>query len=84
MLICFPLPSGYEINLLQSRLERRAITYKDFTDPKWSATHNLLSEILRQKIAFSVSECQYGLGLDELKKAMKEYMMKHPNFPQCD
>ena len=79
MLICFPFSSGCEINLLQSRLERRAITYQDFIEPKWSAAHNMLSEILRRQIL-----CTYGLGSDELKKARREYMKKHPNFPQCD
>ena len=68
----------------QSRPERRRITYKDFTDSKWSAAYNMLSEILRRQIPYKVSICRYGLGSDELKKAMKEYMKKHPNFPQCN
>ena len=58
--------------------------YKDFSDPKWPAAHNLLSKILRQQIPFQVSECQYSLGSDELNKEIKQYMRKHPNFPQCD
>ena len=80
MLIFFPLPLGYEINLLQSILERKVITYKDFIDSKWSAAYNLFSEILRRQIPFSVLECQYGLGSDELRKAIKEYMKNIPIF----
>ena len=83
MLICFPFPSEREINLLQSRPEKRATKYKNFTNSKWFATHNLLSEILRQHIPYQVLEFTYGLGPDELKRATKEYMKKHPNF-QCD
>ena len=84
MLIYFPFPSRREINLLQSKPEKRAIKYKDFTDSKWFAARNLLSEILRQQIPYQVSEFTYGLGSDELKKATNEYMKKHPNFSQCD
>ena len=84
MLICFLFSSGFEISLMQSRPQRRHITYQDFTDPKWFAAHNTLSEILRQQIPYEVSICTHGLGSDGLKKAMKEYMKKHPNFPQCD
>ena len=58
--------------------------YKEFTEAKWFDAHNLLSEILRQQIPFEVSDCQYELGSDELKKGIKQYMKKHPNFPQCD
>ena len=84
LLIQLALPSGHKISQSKSRPEKRAITYQDFIDPKWSAAHNLLSEILRRQIPYLVSEYQYGLGSDELKKAIKEYMKKHPNFPQCD
>ena len=84
MLIQFALSSGHNISQPKSRPERRAIMYQDFIDPKWPATHNLLSEILRQQITFPVSECQYGLGSDELKKGIKQYVRKHPNFAQCD
>ena len=84
MMIYFPFPSGCKINLPQSRHEKRAITYKDFTDSKWFACHNLPSEILKQQIPYQASEFTYGLGSDELKRATKEYMKKHPNFPQCD
>ena len=71
MLICFRFPPGYEINPLQSKPKKRAIAYKDFTDPKWSAARNLLSEILRRQIPYQVSECTYGLESDELRKARK-------------
>ena len=90
MLICFVFSSGHEIDLMQSILESqsrpksRRITYKDFTHPKWFAAHNQLSQILRQQIPFEVSTCRYGLGSDLQKKAIKEYMKKHPNFPQCN
>ena len=67
--------------MCQQRSKSRKITYQDFTDGKWFAAHNLLSQILKQLIPFLVSACQYGLGSDELKKAIKEYMKKHPNFP---
>ena len=66
-MIYFPFPSGREINLLQSRPEKRAIKYKDFIDSKWFAAHDLLSEILRQQIRYQVSEFTYGIGSDELK-----------------
>ena len=81
MLIYFPFPLGYEINLLLYKPERKAITYQDFIDPKWSAAHNLLSEILRRQIPYQVSECAYGLGSNELRKVRNEYMKKHT---QCD
>ena len=81
MLIWFPLSSGKKISQPKRRLERTAITYKDFSDPEWSAAHYLLSEILRQQIPYEVSNFQYGLGSDELKKGIKQYMKKHPNFP---
>ena len=45
--------------------------YKHFTEAKWFNAHNLLSEILRQQISFEVSDYQYGLGLDKLKKGIK-------------
>ena len=83
MLICFLFSSVREINLMQSRPKRRRITYQDFIEPKWSAAHNTLSETLRQQIPYEASISTYGLGSNELKKA-KEYMKKHPNFPQCD
>ena len=63
-------------------MEGLAAMYKEFTNPKWFAAHNLLSEILRQQIPYEVLDCQYGLGSDELKKGIKQYMKKHPNFPQ--
>ena len=84
LLIQFSLPSGHKISQIKSRPEKRAITYKDFIDPKWPTAHNLLSEILRWQIPYPVSEYQYSLGSDELKKATKEYMKQYPNFPQCD
>ena len=84
ILIRFSLSLGHNISQPKSIPERRAITYQDFIDPKWSTAHNLLSEILRQQIIFLVSECQYGLGSDELNKGIKQYMRKHPNFPQRD
>ena len=84
MLICFLFSSRCEIDFMQSRPERRRITYKDFTDSKWPAAHNKLSEILRQQIPFEVSIYRHGLGSDGLKKAIKEHMKKHPNFLQCD
>ena len=58
--------------------------YKEFTDPKWFATHNLLSEILRQQIPQEIVKFTYGLGSDELKNGIKQFKKKHPNFPQCD
>ena len=54
--------------------------YKEFTDPKWFAAYNLCYEILRQQISYEVSDCQHGLGSDELKEGIKQYMKKHPNF----
>ena len=90
ILIYFLFSSGYEIDLMQSILEiqsrpkSRRITYSDFINPKWSVAHNKLSEILRRQIPFEVSICRYGLGSDLQKKAIKEYMKKHPNFPQCN
>ena len=65
-------------------MEKTTAMYKDFTDPKWFAAHNLLCEILSQQIPYEVLDCQYGLGLDKLKKGIKQYMKKHPNFLQCD
>ena len=82
ILIWFTLSPRQGINQRMSRLKK--ITYKDFFDPKWFAAHNMLSKILKQHIPFPVLECQYELGSDELKKGIKEYMKKHPNFPQCD
>ena len=56
---------------MQSRPEKRRITYKDFTDPKWFAAHNTHSEILRQQIPYKVSICTHGLGSDGLRKVRK-------------
>ena len=64
----------------KSRLEGLAAMYKEFTDPKSFVAHKLVSEILRHQIPYEVSNCQYGLRSDELKKGIKQYMMKHPNF----
>ena len=68
MLIWFPLPSGHKISQPKNRLKRTAITYKDFSDPKWFTAHNLVSEILRHQIPYEVSICQYGLGSNDWKK----------------
>ena len=63
-------------------MEGLAGMYKEFTDPKWFVAHNTLSEILRQQIPQEISDCNYRLGSDELKKEIKQFKKKHPNFPQ--
>ena len=55
--------------------------HKEFTDPKWFAAHNILSEILKMQIPQEVSDYQYRLGSGELKKGIKQFKKKHPNFP---
>ena len=65
----------------KSKVGGLAGIYKEFTDPKWFTAHNLLSEILRQQIPQEVTDYTYGLGSDELKKGIKQYKKKHPNFP---
>ena len=81
MLTLFHLPLGHEIVQPKNRLERLAAMHNKFTGPKWFAAHNTLSEILNKQIPQEVSDYQYGLGSDELKKGIKQFKKKHPNFP---
>ena len=66
---------------LKTRQEKIADQYAEFFDPKQFAAHNTLTEILNRQIPQEVSEYQYGLGLYELKKGIKYFKKKHPNFP---
>ena len=74
------MSSGHEIVQPKSRLERLAAMHNEFTDPKWFAVHNTLFEILKKQISQEVSYYQYGLRSDELKKGIKQFKKKHPNF----
>ena len=69
MLTYFHLPSGHKITQPKGRLKRLTGMYKEFSDPKWFATHNTLFEILRKKIHQEVLDCRNGS--DELKKGIK-------------
>ena len=55
--------------------------HSKFTNPKWFAPHNTLFEILNKQICQEVSDYQYGLGSGKLKKGIKQFKKKHPNFP---
>ena len=66
---------------LKTREEKIVDQYAKFSDPRWFTTHNTLTEILNRQIPQEVSEYQYGLRSDELKKGIKQFKKKHPNFP---
>ena len=81
MLTRFHLPSGHKVNQPKSSLKGLKDMHKKFTNPKWFAAHNLLSGILKRQIPQEVVDYTYGRGSDELKKGIKQFMNKHPNFP---
>ena len=66
---------------LKTEREKTMDQYSKFSNRKWFKAHNILSEILECQIPQEVAVNQYGLGSDELRRGIKQFKRRHPNFP---